>query len=391
MKIAVDASCWTNRRGFGRFTRELLRAALEKDKRNDYFFLIDQNSAPHCDFPVNASPVLVPTRVAPAAAAAADGSRSVPDILRMTWAARASFDLIFFPAVYSYFPVLPGPKCIVTFHDAIAERHPGLIFPSRRARWFWKMKTTLARRQADMIITVSENARQALIVQWKLPAGRIRVINEGPSPVFRRVEDPRALQAVLSGFGLDATCRFFIYVGGISPHKNLEFLVRCFLRVLQQPGMQDLKLLLVGDYEQDVFFSSFPALNELVRNAASQAVFFTGYLPDEQLLHLYNGALALVFPSLEEGFGLPAVEAMACGLPVLASSTGSLPELVGDAGLFFDPRNENELQAQLLKIIGDLQLREDLSASGLKRAAGFRWDRAAETLLEIFDNVGDGS
>jgi glycosyltransferase involved in cell wall biosynthesis len=387
VKIAVDASCWNNRRGFGRFTRELLRALLQCDHKNEYFFLIDEASLPVCDFPARASTIVVKTRRAAAAAAAADGNRPIRDILRMTKAAWSGFNLIFFPAVYSYFPVPPRMKCIVTFHDAIAENHPSLIFPDRRAKLFWTLKTMVANYQADLLVTVSENARKGIVEHWKISPQRVRVITEGASPIFRHLCDSGALALVLKRFGLPADARFLLYVGGISPHKNLQFLVGAFLKVVREPAHADLKLLLVGDYEQDPFYSSFPSLSNLVRQQGSSCVVFTGYLPDEQLLHLYNGALALAFPSLEEGFGLPAVEGMACGTPILASNTGSLPEIVGDAGLFFDPRNESELLWQMHLLLTDHDMRRDLAERGQVRAARFTWTRSAESLRTIFEEI----
>ncbi len=389
MHIGVDASCWTNQRGFGRYTRELLSALLDLDRDNQYVFLIDEQSHAAADLPPGATPLIVPTRYAATSAAAADGSRPVSDILRMTWATRGHFDLFFYPAVYSYFPMVPGPKCIVTFHDAIADRHPELTFPDRRARVFWNAKSWLARLQADVILTVSEYARTSVIDQWHLDPRRVRAVLEAPSPVFRPVRDMARLAALTSQWGLPPGTPYLIYVGGISPHKNLEFLVNVFCRMVEQPRFSDTRLLLVGGYSKDVFHSSFPSISRIVEQRGRQAqVIFTGYVPDEDLVHLYNGAQALVFPSLEEGFGLPAVEAMACGIPVVLSNTGSLPEVGGPAGLYFDPRKEDQLTRALERVLADPDLRRELSQRSLTRAGDFSWRQTAAGLLELFREVG---
>lgn len=389
MKIGVDASCWSNRRGFGRFTRELLRALLEADTENRYVLLMDPYSSSFPDLPPQASRTVVPTQQPPTLAAAAEGHRSLGDILRMSRATWGKFDLFFFPAVYSYFPLLGGAKCVVVFHDAIAERHPQLTFPDARARLFWNAKCWLARHQADVIVTVSQHSRDTLIEQWRLDPASVRVISEAPSSIFRPLPAAAERARLLARLKLPPDTRYLIYVGGISPHKNLEMLVDVFSRLVQRPACSDLKLLLVGDCRKDVFYSSFSRISGMV-NARGQSgsIFFTDYVPDEELVHLYNGALALVFPSLEEGFGLPAVEAMACGTPVIASNAGSLPETVGEGGLFFDPRAAEELEAALLRVLDDEDLRRELSARALRRAGQFSWKQAAADLKRIFEQTG---
>lgn len=388
LRIGVDASCWTNQRGFGRYTRELLSALLELDRTNEYAFVIDEASYAEAALPARAHPIIVRTGTAAGAAASAAGARSPADIFRMTCATRGGFDLFFYPAVYSYFPMLPGPKCVVTFHDVIADRRPELTLPSRRARLFWTAKSWMARHQADAILTVSEYARSTVIDHWKVDPSRVRAVLEAPSPVFTRCDDPRRRAAVLARWSLPLDTPYLIYVGGISPHKNLELLVTVFCRLLEDARFSETRLLLVGGYSTDVFFSSLPSVSKLIdERGRPDRVILTGYVPDEDLLHLYNGARALVFPSLEEGFGLPAVEAMACGLPVVLSNAGSLPEVGGSAGLYFDPRDGDALLAALQRVLGDAQLSDELSRRSLARAADFSWRATAAGVLALFSNV----
>ncbi|MBI4454505.1 MAG: glycosyltransferase family 4 protein [Acidobacteria bacterium] len=389
MKIGVDASCWSNRRGFGRFTREIVSALLEKDRQTQYILLIDQQSLQQSALPAHIPRIAVSTRQSSTAAASAEGHRTLSDMLRMSCAAaKARCDLFFFPAVYSYFPLPPGPKCVVTFHDNIAERHPNLIFPGKRARLFWRWKSWLARHRADRILTVSAHSRQTLIEEFGITPDQIEVIPEAASPIFRPVRDPLGLASVLKRFDLPATARYLIYVGGISPHKNLEFLIGAFDDIIREPCYADTKLLLVGDYERDVFHSSFPGLQKLAESSRwNRSVIFTAYVTDHELLQLYNGALALVLPSVEEGFGLPAVEAMACGTPVVVSNAGALPEVAGEAGLYFDPHDRDDLKNTLLRILNDPQLRHDLAARSRERSLQFSWTRAAEVLMAIFRQI----
>ena len=146
----------------------------------------------------------------------------------------------------------------------------------------------------------------------------------------------------------------------------------------------DVSLVLAGDPAGDGFLANADELRRLADADAALhgRCFFTGYIPDEDLVPLYNGAHALVMPSLAEGFGLPAIEAMACGVPVVSSNAGSLPEVVGDAGLFFDPGSPRDIAAQLTRILSDAALRDALAARAVRRASLFTWDRAAELALE---------
>ncbi|MFQ5739070.1 MAG: glycosyltransferase family 4 protein [Acidobacteriota bacterium] len=388
MKIGVDATCWSNRRGFGRLARELLSALLRRDRVNHYSFLVDQQSYAECRFPEAVRPIIVPTRQAPGQAASATSRRSLGDLFRMSRAA-TGFDLFFFPAVYGYFPLLPRQKSVVMFHDAIADRHPEWIFPKRRLRFFWDSKVWLARHQASLILTVSEFARDSLLSQWKLAPKRVRVIREAASPVFRRLDPAEVDLEVLERWGMDASTPYLIHVGGFSPHKNLPWLVDVFADLTRQTRFAKLRLLLVGDFTGDSFHSNYQQIvGRIEVHRLSNRVILTGYLEDEVLVQLYNGARALVFPSREEGFGLPAVEAMACAIPVVASRAGSLPEVIGEAGLLFNPSRPADLKRALESVLDHADLRADLSARALKRSRSFSWERAAQSLLEMFEDVG---
>jgi glycosyltransferase involved in cell wall biosynthesis len=386
--IGIDASCWLNRRGYGRFARELLTALVREDRENTYTFVADFD--PALAEPANRVGrwVRVRTTTPAAQAAAAAGRRSVRDMWAMRRAVKQErFDLFFFPSAYTYFPVSGPMKVIVAVHDVIPERFPQHVFPNWRAAFFWKMKLLAARRRADLVLTVSEASRRDLMEEFRISEVRIRVVPEAADGRFRRLMDERDLQEVeerRQRFG----DQFLLYVGGISPHKNLELLLDVLAALRRQPGNSRCRLVLVGEYERDVFHSSYEALRKKSTDLGlNGAVVFTGYVSDSDLVYLYNAAPVFVLPSLLEGFGLPALEAMACGTPVVASAAGSLPEVVGDAGLLCKAEDPEAFREAIARVLCDPELRASLRDRGLKRAAKFSWSESAKLTQSIFQQL----
>ncbi len=209
------------------------------------------------------------------------------------------------------------------------------------------------------------------------------MITEGPDPIFGpRASDPTSA-AVLERHGIAPGARYLLYVGGLSPHKNLLRLVAAMARGVPE----DVLLVLTGDFH-DVFHSHVPEIQAAIRaHQLEKRVLLTGFVPDQDLVFLYNRAYALVFPSLVEGFGLPAVEAMACGTPVIASNAGSLPEVVGDAGVYFDPTDVGSISEAIGTLLSRPEERADLARRALDRAARFTWTASARALLDCFDEL----
>jgi glycosyltransferase involved in cell wall biosynthesis len=387
MIIGVDATCRDNKRGFGRFTNELLESLLEVDTTNEYLFFVDRDSAGN-GTPARVKTIVADTEYSPMKAASADGRRSFKDLWAMSrQVLRHKVDVFFFPAVYSYFPVFNRAKIVVTVHDVIADHHPELIFPNAKSKFFWKLKQNAAIRQANLIATVSEYSKRQIVEYFKLPESRLRVISEAARPLFKVLPADNAFRSALERYGLKEGEKFLLAVGGISPHKNLAALIDAFEKICAVQS-SEIKLVLVVDYKDDPFFSAYPALKKQVAERGLEGkVVFTGFIPDDDLAFLYNAASLLVFPSLEEGFGLPAIEAMSCGTPVAASRTGSLPEVLGEAGRFFNPRDVDDMARVIQNILGDEATRTAMRESGLTRARQFRWQKAATETLDIFNEL----
>ncbi|MGH9685835.1 MAG: glycosyltransferase family 4 protein [Candidatus Acidiferrales bacterium] len=388
MRVGLDATCWGSRRGYGRFLRSLLQATLKIDRQNNYTFFSDIDSS---EFPLpedDVEIIRVPCGTPTARAASAAGRRALGDMWNMSRAISAEkLDLFFFPSVYSYVPLVSRFPKVVTVHDVIPERFPELVFPTFRSRLNWRAKLKLACAQAQVILTVSEYSRRCLAEDLGLESSRLRVVSEAADPVFRRLEDLDR-SALFKKLGLNADARFVAYVGGFSPHKNLKLLVDVFRELLCQTGFANVHLLLIGDYETDVFHSCYRDLKEQVRRSRLEnCVLFTGFLSDEELVRLLNCAEALVLPSFCEGFGLPAVEAAACGTPVIVTTESPLKDLLGGGAISFPPQDRAGLLAGLRMILSDPVAQKAMGEAALAAACQLSWERSARQLLDVFHEV----
>lgn len=385
MRIGVDATSWASGRGYGRFTRHLLPAMADQAGDDEFVCLLDPRSAERFDLDrPNVRRVVVGQGRAPTEAASADGYRSPRDMLRLTRAAwRARPDVFFSPTVYSYFPLPPGLRAVVTLHDAIAERFPELTLPSRRARLFWRLKVGLALRQARLVLTVSDFAARDLVRVLGIAPERLRVALEGPAAAFRPSESAAEVARAAEAAGLPRGTRWFVYVGGFNPHKHLDVVVRAHGAVAAKLGGDAPHLLLVGTTDGDVFHSDQARVRRLIEEAGTgPLVHWPGFVPDAELRHLYSGAVALLLPSACEGFGLPAVEAAACGAPVVATTESPLPELLEGGGYFVAPGDVDAVTRAMEALLADPTGRAAMGRAGLERSRRLSWERGARMALE---------
>ena len=382
LTIGVDASTWWNRRGFGRFTRGLLGAMLDSPRGHRFVLFVDREPAaemvrPHVEI------VRAGTSATVTQAAVADGNRSVGDVLAFSRAASSRpLDVFWFPAVYSWFPLRPGIPAIVTFHDAIAEHFTNLVLPSLRGRLLWNLKVWLAKRSARRIATVSKAARDEIVRYLKIPREKICVILEASDARFQPVADAGARRAAREALGLPLDKRLVLYVGGLAPHKNLGSLIEGFASA----RLIDVDLVLAGDPGGDGFHSNADELRALVKTKGLDGrVHFPGFVPDAILPALYSDALAVAMPAFSEGFGLPAAEAIACGTPVIATRGGAVEEVVGPAGLFFDPRDPNDIAGAIARVASGAAVRQRLEAACLPRAAELSWAASGAQMLDLIE------
>jgi glycosyltransferase involved in cell wall biosynthesis len=387
MRIGVDATCWSNRRGYGRFTRALLQEVVRLDQRNQYTFFIDHECG-EFPLPPGVDVWRVTTKVPTVEAASADGSRSLFDLWQVARAfGRAPIDLLYFPTDYTYVPGFMGVPRIVTVHDAIAELFPNLIFPTLRSKILYRAKVRSGMHQARLLVTVSDYSRRRLVEKLNIPQTRFRVVSEAADAIFRPLGD--SADDVARRWGVSADAKCLIYVGGFAPHKNLLMLLDIYRELVGRNRFHELRLVLVGDYTGDPFFSCYGQLAERVRQYCLDGhVLFTGRLEDRDLVVLLNRADALVLPSVCEGFGLPAVEAAACGTPVIATTESPLAELLGDGVLPVHHGDRAGWVNAIERVLTDKDLHKHMRDAALTAAGRLSWPNSARQLLAVFDEVG---
>ena len=390
MRIGIDATCWWNRRGFGRFTRQLITAILADSRGHEIHLFIDREPAPEMIRP-RVHVIRVETSATVTSSAVAEGRRKLSDMLRFRHAVAAqALDVLYCPAVYSWFPTGGRAPTVITFHDAIAEHYADLVFPDRVGRFFWNLKTWLARRSAAGFTTVSEAAREEIVRYLKIPRQKIEMVLEAADPIFVRVSDPARLAEMRSRLALPPDDRLLVYVGGLAPHKNLLRLAQAFARSAADPALDDLSLVFVGDPNGDGFHSNYQELKALIDGDArlNGRVHFTGFVSDDDLISLYSAAHVVAMPALSEGFGLPAAEAIACGTPVIATAGGAVAEVVGEAGLFFDPLDVDDMARVIVRTATDDALMDRLRRASAIRASQLSWPAAAEATLKVLERFG---
>jgi glycosyltransferase involved in cell wall biosynthesis len=297
--------------------------------------------------------------------------------------ARAPVDVFHFLA-HGDAPMQLPPRTVVTVHDLILDVLPQLYAHEKPLRY--RAGRVLERpvfERAELLIADSEATRDDLVRLMSVPAGRVRVVPLGVATRFRP-HTPQETAAVRARLKLERT--YLLYVGGIDPRKNAPRLIEAWARLRARRATTP-DLVLAGAIERD---EHFPALLAQARAlGVGDALRVPGFVPDEDLPALISAAEAFVFPSLYEGFGLPPLEAMACGTPVVASRAGSLAEVLGEAALLVAPEDPGALADALAHLLDDGALRTTLRQRGLAQAAKFTWERTARQTIETYREVRD--
>ncbi len=299
--------------------------------------------------------------------------RSMAEQVRLPGVARRLSLSVFHAPYYITAYRLPCRQ-VVTIYDVISARYPEYL-PSPAMRLIFEVTTRLALRTAGHILTLSEASRQDLVTLYRVDPARISVTPLAADPRFRPAH-PDAIDSLKRRLGLPD--RYVLYVGINKPHKNLTRLVEAWAQVEKQSAT-DCHLVLAGREDP-----RYPQAREHAAALGLERVLFLGAVAEVDLPALYSGAELFVFPSLYEGFGLPVVEAMACGTPVACSNVSSLPEVADDAALLFDPHTPEAIAAAIHQVLRDAGLRAALRQRSLEQAGHFSWERTARLTLEAY-------
>jgi glycosyltransferase involved in cell wall biosynthesis len=278
--------------------------------------------------------------------------------------------------------VLPSAtrcRTVVTIHDCIHLMFPQYL-PGSMAHLYARAVMWSAVNRSDRILTVSEASKRDILRFFDIPPEKVAVIYNAIDERFLGPPDLERMDLIRQRYQLDYP--FLLYVGNIKPHKNVERLIDAF-GMVRAKGLDDLRLVIIGDE-----LSKYPALRQAVhRHRLDKYVRFLGFQPYDTLAGFYRLARAFVFPSLYEGFGLPPLEAMACGTPVVTSNVSSLPEIAGNAALLVDPYDRLSIAEAILRVVSDETLRQELSERGLARARQFSWSQSVAAIHRIYMDV----
>ncbi len=341
------------------------------------------------------TPVPLPTDLAGAECDAECEVRVIPlprlwTHVRLAWEVRRhSPDVLFVPA--HVMPLMCPVPTVVTVHDLGYLCYPQAHRPYDR--WYLDLTTRRHARLAAYIVADSQATRDDLVRHYQADPDRVIVVYPGRDEKLARVESPGAVTDVRERYGIlgvpsEAKRRtngmggdYLLYLGTLQPRKNLVRLVEAFAHL--QPAAIDMQLVLAGKkgWHCEVLIDRVRSLG------LSGRVAFPGYVDDDDKAALISGATALVYPSLYEGFGLPVLEAMACGTPVLTSNVSSLPEVAGNAALLVNPLNVDDISAGISRLITDADLRRSLVMKGYAQVRKFSWARAGYQVLQVLESV----
>jgi glycosyltransferase involved in cell wall biosynthesis len=368
VRIAIDARKLRDF-GIGTYVRNLLRHLARIDQSTDYVVLCGEGDTATVE-KLGVNFRAVPEKSRP---------YSVREQLTVPFDLRRERVDLFHAPHYVLPPLTPCPA-VVTIHDCIHLRFPQYL-PNRVAYAYARASLWIATHRSHRILTVSEASKRDILRYFRVPEKKIDVIYNAIDERFGQPPNPEEMERVRERYQLDDP--FILYAGNIKPHKNLERLIEAFHSLRRGGGFDTVRLLIIGDE-----ISKYATLRRAVhRHKLHKYVRFFGFVPDETLASLYRLASVFVFPSLYEGFGLPPLEAMASGTPVITSNVSSLPEVVGDAALLIDPYEPESIADAMRRVLTDAALRDQLRARGFQRAREFSWDRSVRRVREIYGEV----
>lgn len=371
MKIGIDARLYSAS-GIGRYLRNLISNLQKIDHRNEYYIFINNKDYDNLVMANNFKKVN--TNIS---WYSFSEQLKFPKILN-----KYKLDLVHFPHFNA--PIFYQGKFIVTIHDLIHQHYQTKKATTHNLLFYrfktvgYKLVFSKALFRSQKIIVPSNFVKNQLIEEWKVPENKITVTYEAVEDNFVKIAQKNNLlvwQNLQEKHHIKKP--YLFYIGNAHPHKNLNRLLKTFEKLSNQ--YPNLQLVLSGP--DSWFWQKYQKENK------NKQVIFTGFISDNELITLYKNAQAFIMSSLEEGFGLPILEAMACGIPVISSYAGSLKEIGGDAALYFNPQDENEMIEKISKLLEDKKLQNELIKKGKERYQKYSWKKLAEQTLQVYQKA----
>lgn len=371
MEIGIDsrAAIWYRGTGIGTYTYQLIRNLYLIDKKNEYHFFLPNEKFQGTD-PLNSGVF-----------------QSISQTKDMFW--ETILDHHIEPDGMELYHVpqnglgLPRKKTcpwVVTIHDLIPYILPETVGPAYREIFCKEMPGII--EQADHIITVSNHSKKDLMERLQVDEKKISVIYEAPESTYKPVPKQVAAARVKNKYGIDGP--FILYLGGFSPRKNLQGLIEAFAEMNKDLPCPH-QLVIFGRHSPN--YQNVASFVE--KQNLGESVLFPGFAPMQDLIFLYNAASLFVYPSLYEGFGLPPLEALACGTPTVVSNLSSLPEVVGEGAILIDPYDKHSLAQGMFRGLTEETYRGELVKKGLKRAEEFSWTKTAAQTMKIYQKLSE--
>jgi glycosyltransferase involved in cell wall biosynthesis len=370
MKIVIDGRMYQES-GIGRYIRNLILQLQKLDKTNEYYILHLKKDFHSVQYEDNFQKVMVDFRWY-----TLQEQVKLPKILN-----KIKPDLVHFP--HFNVPVFYSGKYIVTIHDLIHQhfvmKHATTLDPVtfKLKQFGYRKAFSSAVNKSTKLITPSQFVKDQLIKEWNVNGDKIMVTPEGVDSKLLTATAQLDKTGILKKFNINPP--YIFYVGNAHPHKNIDGLINAFLKLRQ--NYQYLQLVLTG---KDNFFWQKIKADPRFQNIN---IIYTGYVNDSELADLYKAAQVYVEPSFEEGFGIPLLEAMSAGCPVVSSDAGSLKEVGAEAAIYFDPRNIDEMVDKITQVLNSEKLRKELTEKGKKRVNDFSWEKMAKQTLEVYNSV----
>lgn len=370
MHISIDArgAAWYAGTGIGTYTMQIVRHLLDIDNCNNYYlFWSGREYGKFKSYPN------VKVSISSRKHHRFWENYYIPEQLK-----NKNIDIYHVPQNGIGLPQRKNCLYVATIHDLIPYIMPETVGKGYLSKFISQMPGIIS--STDMIITVSEWSKKDIMRIFNIPEERIAVTHLAADDMFVPMDKSSALQHIKEKYGIDRN--FILYIGGFSPRKNVKSILVAFSMIYKNFS-KDYRVVIIGSSKDDHQF-----LIKLSQNLGiGDKVFFTGYVPYEDLPYFYNGADVFVYPSLYEGFGLPPLEAMSCGTPTITSNVSSIPEVVGDGALLINPFDTEELAKAMEKVLEDPGLKADLISRGFERAAEFNWRKTAQQTLEVYEKL----